>query len=72
MKILLNRVEEKTQLLWIDMINITDLPIQEKMLILSSITTLTIDIQNSLHNWIEFQHQLAITAEAIVEICVHK
>ena len=72
MKILLNMEEEKTQLLGIDMINITDLPIQEKMSILSSITTLTIDIQNALRNWTEFQHQLSITVESIVEVCVHK
>ena len=51
MKILLDMSEEKTQLLGIDMINIIDLPIQENMLILSSITTLTIDIQNALRNW---------------------
>ena len=70
MKILLDTAEEKTQILGIDMINITDLPIQEKMSILSSITTLIIDIQNALCNWTKFQDQLAITAKAIVEICV--
>ena len=51
MKRLLDTVEEKTQLLGIDMRNIIDLPIQEKLSILSSITTLTIDIQNALRNW---------------------
>ena len=51
---------------------ITDLSLQEKMLTLSSITTLTIDIQKVLQNWTEFQHQLAITAESIVEVCVQK
>ena len=56
MKILLEIVEEKTQLLGIDMINITDLPIQEKILFMSSIKTLTIDIQNALRNWTKFQH----------------
>ena len=50
MKILLDMTEEKTQLLGINMVNITDLPLQEKMSILSSITTLTIDIQNALRN----------------------
>ena len=70
MKRLLDTTEEKTQLLGIDMINITNLPIQEKISILLSIKTLTIDIQNSLRNWTEFQHQLAITTESIVEICV--
>ena len=54
MKIFLETVEEKTQLLGIDMINIIDLPVQEKLMILSSITTLTIDIQNALHNWTKF------------------
>ena len=54
MKILLDTAEEKTQLLGIEMSNITYLPIQEKMSILSSITTLTIDIQNALRNWTEF------------------
>ena len=72
MKILLDIAEEITQLLGPNMINSIDLPIQEKMSILSSITTLTIDIQNALRNWTKFQHQLAFTAEAIVEICVQK
>ena len=44
MKILLDKTKEKTQLLGIDMINIIELPIQEKMSILSSVATLTIDI----------------------------
>ena len=61
MKILLETTEEKTQLLGIKMIHIIDLPIQEKMSILSSITTLTIGIQNALCNWTKFLHQLAIT-----------
>ena len=70
MKIFIDIEEETSQLLGIDVINIKDLPIQDKMSNLSSITTSTIDIQNSLCNWTKFQHQLAITAEAIVEICV--
>ena len=72
MKILLETTEEKAQILGLDMINITDLSIQENMSTLSSITTLTIDIHNALRNWTEFQHQLAIIVEAIVEICVHQ
>ena len=44
MKRLLDTTEEKNKLLGIDMINIIKLPIQEKMSILLSITTLTIDI----------------------------
>ena len=52
--------------------NIIDLSIQEKMSTLLSITTSTIDIQKALRCWAEFQHQLAIIAEAIVEVCVQK
>ena len=48
------------------------LSIQENMSTLSSLTTLTIDIQKVLQNWTEFQHQMAMTAEAIVELCVQK
>ena len=55
-----------------DMERIADLSIQEKMLTLSSLTTLTIDIQKVLQSWTEFQHQLAVTAEAIVEVGVQK
>ena len=55
-----------------DMEKITELSIQEKMSILSSLTTLTIDIQKVLQSWMEFQHQLAVTSEAIVEVCVQK
>ena len=55
-----------------DMENIVEFSIQENMSILSSLTTLTIDIQKVLQSWTEFQHQLAVTAEAIVEVCVQK
>ena len=55
-----------------DMEKIAELPIQEKMLILSSLTILTIDIHKILQSWLDFQHQLAVTAEAIVEVCVQK
>ena len=73
MKRLLDTAEDKTQLLGPDMINIIDLPMQQKMSIMSSVTTLTIDIQkNALHNWTEFQHQLAIIAETILDMCVQK
>ena len=64
--------EEKHQLLGLDMERIADLSIQEKMSTLSSLTTLTINIQKVLQSWTEFQHQLAVTAEAIVEACVQK
>ena len=53
-----------------DMENIAEFSIQEKILILSSLTTLTIDMQKILQNWTTFQHQLAVIAEAIVEVCV--
>ena len=72
MKRLLELAEEKYKFLGIDMESIANLPIQEKMLTLSSITTLTIDIQKVLQSWTEFQHQLAITVEAIVEVCIQK
>ena len=55
-----------------DMERIEDLSIQEKMSMLSSITTLTIDIHKVLQSWTKFQHQLVITVEAIVEVCIQK
>ena len=72
MKISINTIEEKGQFLGPDMDNIIELSIQEKISTLSSIKTLTIDIQKEICNWTEFQHQLAVTVEAIVEICVQK
>ena len=39
---------------------------------LSSLTTLTINIQNSLHAWEEFQHALSVSTEAITEACVQQ
>ena len=55
-----------------DMEKIAESSIQEKMSILSSLTTLTIDIQKILQSWIAFQHQLAVTAELIVKVYVQK
>ena len=72
MKILLEVAKEKDQFMGPNMESVADLSIQEKMSTLSSITTLTIDIQKVLQSWAEFQHQLAITAEAIVEMCMQK
>ena len=72
MKRLLEIAEEKDQFMGPDMERIEELSIQEKMSLLSSLTTLTINIQKLLQSWTEFQHQLAVTAEAIVEVCVHK
>ena len=64
--------EEKYHFLGPDMERIANLSIQENMLTFSSITTLTIDIQKVLQSWTEFQHQLAITTETIVEVCIRK
>ena len=72
MKRLLETAEEKYQFMGPNMESIAYISIQEKMSTLSSITTLTIDIQKVLQSWANFQHQLAITAEAIVEICMQK
>ena len=72
MKILLDTTDEKAQSLGPNLENITGCPIQDKMSTLSSLTTLTIDIQNALRSWEEFQHQLAIMVEAIVEVYVQK
>ena len=70
MRILLDTTDEKAQSLGPELENITACSIQEKMSTLSSLVTLTIDIQNALRSWADFQHQLAIKAEAIVEVCV--
>ena len=70
MKILFETAEEKDQFMGLEMERIADLSIQEKMSTLSILTTLTIDIQKILQSWTEFQHQLAVTAESIVEVCV--
>ena len=50
-KRLMETADEKAQFLGPDMNNIIDLSIQEKMLALSSITTLTIEIQIALCSW---------------------
>ena len=72
MKRLIDIVEEKNQFLGPNMEKITEFPLSEKMSVLSSLTTLTIDIQKALQSWTDFQHNLAITAPAIVEVCVQK
>ena len=72
MKTLLETVEERDQFMGPDMERIADLSIHEKMSTLSSITTLTIDIHKVLQSWIEFQHQLVVTTEIIVEVCIQK
>ena len=55
-----------------DMERIAEIFIQEKMSNLSSLTTLTIDIQKILQSWTDFQHQLVVTAEAIVKVYIQK
>ena len=54
----------------LDMEGIDEFSISEKMLILSSLTTLTMDIQKILQIWTDFQHHLAMTTPTIVEVCV--
>ena len=58
LKRLLEAAEEKDQLLGPNMGSIADLTIQEKMSTLSSITTLTIDIQNFNINWLLLRKKL--------------
>ena len=72
MKLLLDAAEEQNQLLGPNMEHIEENPMAEKMSILSSLTTLTIDIQRALQTWTNFQHHLAITAPVIVKVCVQK
>ena len=55
-----------------DMERIVEVFISENISILSSLTTLTIDIQKILQSWTGFQHHLVVTAPAIVEVCVQK
>ena len=72
MKGLIKTAEEKDQLMGPDTERIVEVSIAEKMSILSSLTTLTIDIHKILQSWTYFQHHLAVTAPAIVEVCVQK
>ena len=72
MKRILDTIEETAQRLGHGMSNIVDLSIQQNMSNLSSLTTLTIDIQKVLRTWKYFQHHLAVKTEASVEVCIHK
>ena len=72
MKRLIDTTKEQNQFLGPNMEKITKVPISKKMSVLSRLTTLTIDIQKALQSWTDFQHHLAITAPAIVEVCVQK
>ena len=70
---LIDTAEEQNQILGPNMEKIAEAPLSKKMSILTSLTTLTIDIQKALQSWTDFQHQhLAIIAPAIVEICIQK
>ena len=72
MKRLIETAKEKDQFMGPDMERIAEVSISEKMSILSSLTTLTIDIQKILQSWTDFHHHLAIIALAIVEVCIQK
>ena len=72
MKQLIKTIEEKDQFMGPDMERIAEVSISENMSILSNLTTLTIDIQKISQSWEDFQHHLAVTAPAIVEVCVQK
>ena len=72
MKRLIDTAEEQNQILGPNMEKIVEVPLAEKMSVLSILTTLMIDIQKALQSWTDFQHHLAITAPAIVEICIQK
>ena len=72
MKRLVKTAEEKDQFMGLAMERIAEVSISENMSILSSLTTLTIDIQKFLHSWIYFQHHLGVIAPAIVEVSVQK
>ena len=64
--------EEKKQILGTDMINILNIDMHQKIENLEILTTLTIDIHKALHTWEEFQHQLSITIEVIVEVWIQQ
>ena len=72
MKRLIDAAEEKNHFLGPNMEKITEMPISKNMSVLSSLTTLTIDIQKALQSWMNFQHHLSITAPAIVKVCIQK
>ena len=56
MKRIFETAEEKDQFMGPGMERIAELSIQEKMSIVSILTTLTINIQKVLQSWTEFQH----------------
>ena len=72
MKRLRETAEEKDQFMGPGIERIAEISIPEKMSILSSLTTLTIDIQKILQSWTDFQHHLAVTTPVIVKVCIQK
>ena len=72
MKRLIDATKEQNHSLGPNMEKIAEVPLSEKMSALSSLTTLSIDIQKALQSWIDFQHNLAITAPAIFKVCIQK
>ena len=72
MKQLIETAEEKDQFMGPYMERTAEVSISKKMSILSGLTTLVIDIQKVLQSWTDFQHHLAVTAPAIVEVYVQK
>ena len=54
MKRLIDTAEEQNQSFGPNMEKITEVPLSEKMSVLSSLTTLTIDIQKALQSWTNF------------------
>ena len=54
MKRLIDAAAEQNQALGPNMEKIAEVPISEKMSVLSSLTTLTIDIQKALQSWTDF------------------
>ena len=69
MKRLIDTAEEKDHFMGPDMERIVEVSISKKMSILSSPTTLTIDIHKILQSWTYFQHHLVMIAPAIDEVC---
>lgn len=63
---LLTAANKKIELFGPDLIHLQGKTTEEKMTELSSLTTLTINIQNSLCHWEKFHHHLSFSAEAIV------
>ena len=71
-KRLIDTAEEQNQILGPNMEKITEVPLSENMSVLSSLTTLMINIQKAFQSWKDFQHHLSIIAPAIVVICIQK